>query len=116
MSSAESLITPAPINTSDTPRNFQSRASRLALTSLSAILLFLSFAPFNLFFLAWIALVPWLLVVIDSNSRRASFFYGALCCLIFFSASVFWLWTATIPGMIATILILCLIWGVAAAL
>src|SRR5436305_975612 len=47
-------------------------SGRLLLVATGALLLFLSFAPYGQFYLAWVGLVPWLLVVATRDSHRAA--------------------------------------------
>src|SRR5438105_1684124 len=63
--------------------------SRYALAGSSALLLVLSFPDFNLWPLAWIALVPLLLSAAESR-RRGAFIQGWLCGGLFFYASCHW--------------------------
>ncbi|MFH1287848.1 MAG: apolipoprotein N-acyltransferase [bacterium] len=59
------------------------------LSSLSGLLLILCFPPFDLGYLAWIALVP-LLIAIDKTSPKQGFTLSFFCGLVFFSVSTFW--------------------------
>lgn len=56
-------------------KHFLGKKSMLAICS--GILLFLSYPPFNLFFLQWIALIP-LLIVLHSSSKRESYLFGTI--------------------------------------
>ena len=67
------------------------KAADVGLTLLSAALLVISFPDFNLSALAWIALVPFLLVVARNPQPRRSFFLGWLFGTVFFYASCYWL-------------------------
>lgn len=58
-------------------------AKRLGLLALSTLLLSLSFAPYNQFYLAWIGLVPWLIVVLRARSIRAAALWGGVGGLMF---------------------------------
>src|SRR5687767_5208090 len=51
---------------------------KLALLSLSVLLLTLSFAPINQFYLAWVGLVPWLIVVQRCRSTVTAFLWSWL--------------------------------------
>lgn len=90
------------------------RLRRLGLILAGAVLLTLSFQPFGQFYLAWVAMVPWLLAVHQAPSHRSGFFWGMLGGILFFGVNLWWMWTATIPGMIALILFISLHWGAAA--
>ena len=59
--------------------------------SLSAVLLILSFPDFNLWPLAWCALVPLLLVIAINRGRWRPFFLGWLFGTVFFYGSCYWL-------------------------
>ena len=67
------------------------------LSTLSAILLILAFPDFELWFLAWFALVP-LLIAIERNENSAvkSFWLGLLSGTLFFYGSCWWLTYAPI--------------------
>jgi apolipoprotein N-acyltransferase len=59
--------------------------------SFSALLLILSFPDFNLWPLAWCALVPLLLVVAINRGRWRPFFLGWVFGAVFFYGSCYWL-------------------------
>lgn len=90
------------------------RISLLVLAS--AVLLSLSFAPFALAPLAWIALVPWLIAVAECRRVAGAFVTGLLSGVLFFGLNTWWLWTATTPGTVGLIIYFSLYWAVAAAL
>ena len=58
------------------------------------ILLTLAATPGGLWPLAWIALVPWLLVIGESKTTFAAMFRGWMAGAIFFGLNTWWLWTA----------------------
>jgi apolipoprotein N-acyltransferase len=89
---------------------------RVGLLASSVLLLSLANAPFGQPWLAWIGLVPWLGALRGLKSLRAAFAWGWLGGLLFFAANLWWLWTASIPGVIALIIYLALYWGLAALL
>lgn len=60
--------------------------SRIALVLLTAAMLTLAFPPFGQFYLAWVALVPLLLIVEMCESPRAAAGLGMLAGLLFWSA------------------------------
>lgn len=66
---------------------------------LSAVLLMLSFSPFERNELAWVALVPLWLVCRYASVRRAAFL-SWLCGSVFFLTSINWLTNVTVPGFI----------------
>ena len=69
------------------------------LSVLSSILLRLSFPKFNLWLLAWVALIPLFIVLCGQKSLKA-FFISFLCGFIFNVSLVFWLINVTVPGML----------------
>ncbi len=77
---------------------------RLMYTISSAILLVLAFPRFNLWFFAWIGLVP-LFFALETNSIKNRFVIGYIFGIIFFTGILYWLFSVTIPGAIALILI-----------
>ena len=88
----------------------------MLLLLLSVALLTVSFAPFNQFYLAYVALVPWLMVVRHSRSWRTAFFWGWVGGVMFFDANMWWLAYVTGPGLAALMAVLGLYWGVVAAM
>jgi apolipoprotein N-acyltransferase len=91
------------------------RSARAPLLLLSAAtLLTLSFEPFGQWYLAWIALVPWLAVVADSRSARGAMLSGFSGGVLFFALNLWWLWTASVPGLVVLIAYFSLFWGAAA--
>jgi len=61
------------------------------LAVISGLLLVFSFPGFNLFFLAWFALVP-LLIAIDKANRKTAFLLGLVSgAIYFFCVSTFWI-------------------------
>src|SRR6266404_5756603 len=57
----------------------------------SALLTVLSFPNFDLWFLAWIGLVPLLFVVARATTSQRAFVAGWLCGTIFFYGTCWWL-------------------------
>ncbi len=92
--------------------NFPPKTSIL-LTTLSAVLLNLAFPGFELWFLAWFALVPLFLTISkEKNSILASFISGWIFGIVFFFGSCWWLTYAPItyadfPVLLAYFLLLC---------
>ena len=76
----------------------------------SAILTFLSYPPFHLGPLIFIALVPLLYAIGDLNPVSA-FKWGYLWGLIYYLGLVYYIAWVTIPGMIATVMIMALLPG-----
>jgi len=78
---------------------------RIALCVGSALLLILSFPGFDLGFLAWFALVPFLIAIHDTTPKEG-FKLAYLTGFIFFLGSIYWLHYVSIIGLI--ILVCCL--------
>ena len=83
---------------------------------LSALLLILSFPPFDLGGLAWGALVPWLIALKGASGRQA-LRRSAAMGLLFFAGTIWWISYVTVPGLILLVAILALYfaaWGLLA--
>lgn len=80
----------------------------------AAILLTLSFEPFGQWYLAWAAIAPWLIVVTNSRNARRAMLCGFSGGVAFFAMNLWWLWTASVPGLIVLIAYFSAYWGVAA--
>jgi apolipoprotein N-acyltransferase len=102
-----------PVTEPEPPRGMRWH-TKLGLIGLTVLLLSLSFAPFGQFYLAWVGLVPWLMVVRAMKSQRAAFFWGWLAGIAFFVANMWWLAYVTGPGMAALMVILGAYWALAA--
>jgi len=74
------------------------------LTLLAAFALAFAFPPFELGFLAYWGVIPFLILLENKNSGDA-FRWGYLTGLIFSIATLYWIGWTTFPGMIATIAI-----------
>ncbi len=83
---------------------------QLFLALSSAVLLVLSFPSFNQWWCAWVALVPWLLLLRQA-SARAAFWWSYLIGAIFFLASIWWLTYVTGAGWILLCAVLALYFG-----
>ncbi len=83
---------------------------------ISALLLTLAAAPFGQWYLAWIALTPWLLAVSYAPSSWSAFVRGWFSGVVYFALNEWWLWSATIPGTIGVIVCSGFYWGLAAAI
>jgi apolipoprotein N-acyltransferase len=81
------------------------------LLALSVALLTLSFAPTSQFYLAWIGLVPWLLVLADLKSQKAAFFWSWGAGTAFFIANMWWMANISWPGMLALMFFCGTFWG-----
>jgi apolipoprotein N-acyltransferase len=102
--------------TAQTPRESRWRplAIRAGCMLLTAGLITLAMAPVGQFYLAWIALVPWLWVVCDARRNRTAFAWGFLGGVIVFSIHLESYFRLMIAIPIAMVLILAAIWGVLA--
>lgn len=89
-------------------------ATVVGLLLASIILLTLAFAPIYQFYLAWIGLVPWMIVVARAKSMRSAFLWSWLGGTGFFVANMWWLGSVTVPGMVALLVYLGIYWGLAA--
>ncbi len=87
---------------------------KLSLLLTTTVLMSLSFAPAGQFYLAWIGLIPWLLVVRRSRTHRAAFLWSWLGGTLFFIANMWWLYKVTLPGMFALLIYLGAFFGYAA--
>lgn len=104
----------SPISTETSPESQLSWQRKLLMLFASVILLSLALAPLHLFPLAWIGLVPWLIVVRDCRRMRSAFLWSWLGGTLFFAANMWWLWKVTIPGMFVLHAYLGLYFGFAA--
>jgi apolipoprotein N-acyltransferase len=100
-------------------RAVKSRAKRLwvpskkslILSCASALLLVLSFPPYNLEFLAWAAFVP-LLFALEKTDKFQALVIAYIGGIVFWLGTVYWLVHVTPAGMLALVLYLALYWGV----
>ena len=60
------------------------------LSAATGLLLVAAFPKWNLGFLAWVALVPLLLVLERASRLRAAFGLGYLCGVVFFAGTIYW--------------------------
>lgn len=97
-------------------RRIRRRLTTALLCLLAAALLMVSFAPFDCWPLAYVALVPWL-VVLRGDARR---YWPVLCVwgagLVFWLAAAYWLSWITLLGYVLAAFYLSLDWLVAALL
>src|SRR5215216_3614816 len=85
--------------------------SEWAAAGASTLLLIFSFPNFELYFLAWIALVPLLVVIARRPSARSAFILGWATGTVFFYVSCYWLTYSMIhygglPAMLAYLLLI----------
>ncbi|MDD5044011.1 MAG: apolipoprotein N-acyltransferase [Candidatus Omnitrophica bacterium] len=84
---------------------------QIIFSTLSAILLILSFPSFNLWPLAWFAFLP-LFSALRDKKALTRFLWAYLTGVIFFFGTMYWLVHVTLAGMIALVLYLALFFGV----
>jgi apolipoprotein N-acyltransferase len=94
------------------PRSRIVRPSLLILSTV--ILLTLAFAPVGQFYLAWVGLAPWLILVAETRSLKAAFFWSWIAGTLFFIANMWWMAVISWPGMLALLSFCGLLWGPAA--
>ena len=93
----------------------KSPLSVFLLSLLGAMLLYISFAPFDCWYLGYFALVPWLLAVCAGKGRKKSLLFGYLGGLGFWLLAIYWIMLPTVGGYIAGSVYLGLYWLIAAA-
>lgn len=79
---------------------------------LSALLLILSYPSFNLWWLAWFALVPLFISLSKANSHRGAFVRGYLFGILFWAGTIWWVGHVTIFGALMLMLYLSLYSGI----
>src|SRR5687768_11658079 len=72
---------------------------KLGLLLLSTLLLTLSYAPINQFYLAWVGLVPWLIAIAHCRTYKSAVLWGWLGGTLLFTANMWWMAYVTGPGM-----------------
>jgi len=80
------------------------------LSLLTTVLLTVSFAPFDCWWLAFVALVPWTLALDGGLKGRHCLLLGTLTGVLFWAANLYWLWWITLVGYAAVVLYLSLYW------
>lgn len=83
---------------------------RLSLSVLAALLLILSFPPFNIWIFAWMAFIP-LLFAIEGQKPLRAFLLSYLTGYLFFIGTIYWLIHVTLPGMFAIAAYLAIYFG-----
>jgi len=84
------------------------------LSLLGTAMLSVSFAPFDAWFLAYVALVPWMLALDSGASRRWELLWAWLAGVAFWAINLYWLWWITVVGYAAATVCLSGFWFVAA--
>jgi apolipoprotein N-acyltransferase len=82
----------------------------------TAVLHFVAMAPVSQFYLAWVALVPMMLVVLTARTAKLAFFWAWMGGVISFLLALIYLVRVTIPGTIALSMYLGLYWALAGVL
>jgi apolipoprotein N-acyltransferase len=90
--------------------------AKVGLCLLSVAMLSLSFAPYKQFYLAWVGLVPLLIVVAHTRSAWSAFFWTWGAGIAFFLLNMWWLYFVTNAGLAALVALLGLYWAVPAML
>lgn len=101
-------------NPSKNPPRPRTLWRNLFLLALTVLPLALTFAPFNQFYFAWIALAPWLLLVARCPSKKSAFFWSWLVGIAFFASNMWWITGVTLPGMLGLVVYLGLYFPLAA--
>lgn len=101
-------------NSSKTPPRPRTLWRNLLLLALTVLPLAITFAPFNQFYFAWIALAPWLLLIARCPSKKSSFFWSWLVGIAFFASNMWWITGVTLPGMLGLVAYLGLYFPLAA--
>jgi len=83
---------------------------------LSVVMLAVSFSPFDCWYMAYLALVPWTLAMAGGVRRGWTIFFGWLAGLIFWALMLYWLVFPTGVGYVAGVFYLSLYWLIAAVL
>jgi len=90
------------------------RPSVALLNVLTVVLLTVSFAPFDCWYLAYVALVPWMLAVMGGVHGRWSVLWAWLAGGLFWAGNLYWLTWITVVGYLALVFYLSLYWLVTA--
>ena len=86
---------PAPAPTHPFSQTFR---GRILLTFATVAMLSLSFAPIKQFYLAWVGLVPWLVLIANARTKKQTFLWSWLTGILLFAVNMWWTGYVTIPG------------------
>ena len=103
-----------PVEAIDSRPELQRRLSVVLLAAFTIFLLTASFAPFNAWYFAYVALVPWVVILSCSTHRRWALLWAVATGLIFWALNLYWLWWITLEGYAASVAYLTMYWVVAA--
>ncbi|MGH7180179.1 MAG: hypothetical protein ACREJC_22565, partial [Tepidisphaeraceae bacterium] len=101
-----------PVATVRTGRAWSRWAASAGLSLTTVALFSLSLAPIHQFYLAWVALVPWLILLHGCRTKRGAFFWSWFTGTLFFAVNMWWLIAVSAPGAVALVGWLGLFWGV----
>ena len=76
----------------ETKKYILSKIKKYFLCFLSSILLILSYAPFDLFFLAWIALLPLFIFLYKASDYKTAFKGGLIFGFFYFLGNIYWIY------------------------
>ena len=88
----------------------------LLLMFATVVLLTLAAAPVGQWYLAWIALAPWLIAVARGTTMRGVVLRSWLAGVAYFALNLWWMLAASVSGTILLILWSALFWALAAGL
>ena len=86
------------------------RLSVALLAILTSVLLSISFAPFDHWYLAYFALVPWGLGIIGGHNKKWALLWAWLSGVIFWAIALYWLTWITLIGYFLLIILLGIYW------
>jgi len=92
------------------------RLTTALLCLLSAVLLSVAFPPYDCWYVAYIALVPWALAVVWERGPKAPLLCTAVAAVLFWAGNLYWLTWITLVGYAAAAVYLAAYWVVAAGL
>ena len=90
--------------------NISSNKLKFICASASSFLLLLSFPPFNIWPVAFIAFIPFLFLLSQSN-RHDAFFFSYIAGFIYFAGSIYWISHVSLFGCIFLICLYAFFWA-----